>query len=819
MSDRLSHVLSLLLPFLVFRSPQRGWQQHVIAATLASAAIATCILVLHPFARTENIKPQFHGHTQVSVEQAINYALCGRYGYFYVKPRTPAQVIWASPNTPIPDFITSKYGSVSQYCEGVTVRYLNNENSPFLVYSLLMLRKGSTLSDLAFGMVAFRFVLLFASLYFLALWGLGAVPLALIGLGAAYVLDLGSADQLMSVYPGLAVMLLFTSGVVAFAASRMRWSSALLAIAIFTVVGFILGFVFNYRTTYGIAMALQLAVAIAASMLCAQKGSSAEKVRPRTSVFRYIASALCLVLGFVAFQLAFIGPLARGIPNPSYHTMWHTVVLGLANPKSELADREGIEWLDPAGLKIVQKVRPNLKIYDPSRDAYTPEAMIFKTTPEYENILRDFYFNLWRVNPYEMSSIYANKIFQLSNAMPLASSLLQNGYGWFLFVFAAAVCGLLYLAANSWLGLFVLSMTVGVALISIEQLVVIPQFTVEYQSGLLVGFVALLVMFMAYPLIYLISKEELQAGWRQSRPLLIWLLLLASLLWTAHFIPLPPQLYTFSISPLQQRNWALTKPARRTDESIAVHGVVPFAGAYAAVSPPYFIPKGARVAAAGSIRGGGLTLGLLDSNDRWATTVAIPLGRFRTFVETPADGTYRIVIANNLSGGVYANDADVREIGFAGPDAAALRASAEESAGFKINPISKTVWQLTAPAQLVGHELRVRGTPSHPSAYAAVSTPFRLPKGARVAAAGTVRQGGIMLGLLDSRDQWAVTTAISEGPFRVAIEVSVEGEYKIVIANNLSAGQAINDVEVTEVGLVELDPAALRVARPARPAP
>ena len=130
-------------------------------------------------------------------------------------------------------------------------------------------------------------------------------------------------------------------------------------------------------------------------------------------------------------------------------------------------------------------------------------------------------------------------------------------------------------------------------------------------------------------------------------------------------------------------------------QSIAVQGAVPTAGAYAAVSPPYFLAKGARVAAAGSIRRGGLALGLLDPNDQWATTVPIPVGRFRTFVEAPAEGAYRIVIANNLPSGVYANDAEIREIGFAGPNLAALRVSAEPSAGFEINPLSKTAWQLT----------------------------------------------------------------------------------------------------------------------------
>ena len=100
-------------------------------------------------------------------------------------------------------------------------------------------------------------------------------------------------------------------------------------------------------------------------------------------------------------------------------------------------------------------------------------------------------------------------------------------------------------------------------------------------------------------------------------------------------------------------------------------------------------------------------------------------------------------------------------------------------------------------------------------------TPFRLPEGARVAVAGTARAGASrLLVLLDRHDQWAVTTAIPPGPFRAAINVLVEGEYKIVIANNLSAGQAINHVEVTggAASSILILP-AMQAAPPPRAAP
>ena len=67
MSDRLSHVLFLLVSFFIYRPSQRGWRQHVVAATLASLAITACVSAFNPFARMENIEPQLHQHTKASV--------------------------------------------------------------------------------------------------------------------------------------------------------------------------------------------------------------------------------------------------------------------------------------------------------------------------------------------------------------------------------------------------------------------------------------------------------------------------------------------------------------------------------------------------------------------------------------------------------------------------------------------------------------------------------------------------------------------------------------------------------------------------------
>ena len=58
-------------------------------------------------------------------------------------------------------------------------------------------------------------------------------------------------------------------------------------------------------------------------------------------------------------------------------------------------------------------------------------------------------------------------------------------------------------------------------------------------------------------------------------------------------------------------------------------------------------------------------LGLLDSNSRWAATMSTGDGEFRTGVEAPAEGEYRVILATMVAGRNRA-DVEVREIGLVG---------------------------------------------------------------------------------------------------------------------------------------------------------
>jgi hypothetical protein len=644
----------------IFRAPQPGWQQHLLAAVMAAGAVLASVLYFGLPDRHANVPHQFHGHTKVSIDQAINFSLCGKYGYISADTWDDRlMALWAAQNEPVQTVIRRKYGSIENYCRTVDTPYTNNENSPSLIYIFLMSKGNPSISDLAFEMTLFRLILLFFCLYVLALLGLGMLPLCGIALSTVYMLGLVPGDQLMSVYPGFMVLLLFSSALVAFSVFLIRGKGVFVTTAVFAGVGLALGFVFNYRSTYGLVMAAQIVVALIIYQVFVPR------LRSEGRLAKYAGIACGLIFGFLAFQTTFIKPMERGQARQTYHTVWHTVVLGLANPPSELSEREEIEWVDGAGLKILNRLRPDLTS---GRRLSASELVIlgkYSQSDLYENTLKSYYINLWKQNANDMQNIYLNKVFNLSGTMPFASSLLSSGYAWWAFLAAAGLCALLYLSISPWLSIFMVSLSLGVALISIEQIIVMPEFSIQFQGGLATGFAALLALFLTYPLACLVlAIHRKPFNWQKRSGLLVWLSLYA-LPWAASFLPFPPALYRFPITPLGEHAWTLVEPARLTNTSIVVQGTAPSSAAYAAVSSTYQFPSGARVAAAGIVNRGGLVLGLLNSEGQWAKTAAAPRGRFRISVQVPAEGAYRVVIANNISSGTL-NDAEVTEIGLVG---------------------------------------------------------------------------------------------------------------------------------------------------------
>lgn len=268
-----------------------------------------------------------------------------------------------------------------------------------------------------------------------------------------------------------------------------------------------------------------------------------------------------------------------------------------------------------------------------------------------------------------------------------------------------------------------------------------------------------------------------------------------------------------STSQLSLLDWTLRRPARLEENRIILRGAASSGQAYVAKSPVYRLPRGGYVVVAGMVRRGGLTLGLLDEADRFANQLAVEPGTFRRFISAPVDGAYRIVIANNRSGRHASVDGRVDEVGLLDLDSAACRMRSEIT---RITPLAPDAWDAVyLPARLQADVLRIKGAPVGPTALAATSARFRFSQGMLVGASGSVHRGGIQLGLLDTRDQWAAMVLIGEGTFRNGIEAPSEGNYRIAIASDLSEGQSTADIEIREIGLVDRDAADYLVLPPA----
>ncbi|HEX3943026.1 MAG TPA: hypothetical protein VHW69_02955, partial [Rhizomicrobium sp.] len=92
------------------------------------------------------------------------------------------------------------------------------------------------------------------------------------------------------------------------------------------------------------------------------------------------------------------------------------------------------------------------------------------------------------------------------------------------------------------------------------------------------------------------------------------------------------------------------------------------------------------------------------------------------------------------------------------------KAPAEPPVG--ITDLGSGAWEtVSPPTRIEGKGLKIEGVPSIPAAYGAVSVLYHLPKGALVAASVKVKQGGIVLGLLDKRGEWATKVPIPPGVF------------------------------------------------------
>ena len=479
-----------------FWRAERPGLRHATAALFAAATVAGG-LISHPLLeQARTTKPGPDGHAIISLTEALSYVSCRKYGFLggqdpnWGPQSGRAHVDFFAPedrDIPYSQMITQEYGSIENYCSSLTPS-LNNENSTFLLDTLfLTMLPFASPASLAEADVLFRSLILGASLYVLAYSGLGLVPLIGIGWVAIAMIELIDRTHILSNYPTMSVVLLLSSVLVALLAMIIPSRRLKIVVPMSVIVGFICAFIYNLRTSYGLFVDLQIFIGLFISALWFG-------ARSRDLWRRYGLAIVGATIGFYAFQGAFIWPLESGLPegnNYPSHAMWHPIVLGLALPPNEFAAREGIRWDDQVAITLAKQVDPEATYLGPT----------------YDSALRQYYFSLWEKYPWDMLSIYWQKTFQFSHQMVehgfgilhlhfgrVAVKIIPDGFVWLGLVIGCAGLALSLFQYGPMLALSTVVLAVGTLCVSLEQIIVIPEFYPQYTGSLIIGFAALMAM-------------------------------------------------------------------------------------------------------------------------------------------------------------------------------------------------------------------------------------------------------------------------------------------------------------------------------------
>jgi hypothetical protein len=480
--ERRKQIISLgafgmkIFAWLFFRPLESGWRRHLISISIALTAVAVAALYYNMFTQIGS-REVVGGHPQTALEQALVFNFCGKYGYLSPNVNGSERFFqresWP-PDQKFSEAIVARYGEISQFCEKDFQRFLNGENSLSLLLSaLLLLPPDDSVTTLAVKLVLFECIVLFLALYFLGLFGAGLLPLFFLSMATVKLLS--AQPTVISQYPAMSLLLLFSSALLALLWPDInRRKPHVLSLA-GVGVGIVLAFVYNWRTSYGLIMAVQVIILL---FIAALKYYHQDRILRN---FGVISGAV--VIGFFVFQAALIWPLQKNIQYTySHHPIWHPIVLGLGALPNPLAEREGIKWEDSAAWQIAKRIDPSVTYLG----------------PKYDHALRSYYFELWKRYPWEMIGIYSKGIFETGRTIKfpllgrLAQIVIRNGFVWLSILLSIAIGGYFLLSLNSRLAIFTILLSAALIGVSLEGAVVMPTFTLAYQGSLAAGFEALL---------------------------------------------------------------------------------------------------------------------------------------------------------------------------------------------------------------------------------------------------------------------------------------------------------------------------------------
>jgi len=380
-------------------------------------------------------------------------------------------------SVPARKIASERAGSLQRFCETSTEPRINNENSLMWLDSWLW-RLGPDLSINALGQLlhGFRVAMVVATFASLLASGSGVAVAAISWYWALTLLqELGT--YVHHGYPFMLTMLLMTaSGYPVIA--RWGWTQSLRGAAtVASITGVWTGFAANMRTSH-----LPIYLALIILLFVFAEFSSRTPARRRRLA---IATAM-FVIGFFAFQyLAITRHLPRNLDTMARHTIFHSVVIGLGVPESELSRREGLTWSDSAGYAAAKRVDPNSGYLDQS----------------YERNLYIYYSNLWSRYPREMAQVYWTKARMAGKHMLDTFHARQDGTGWLLrellvpmdllpngvwiigvFISVAAGGAWWFRRARSELGALLTFMAIPAILLQLEATLVMSWYVPNYQA-------------------------------------------------------------------------------------------------------------------------------------------------------------------------------------------------------------------------------------------------------------------------------------------------------------------------------------------------
>ena len=451
---------------------------RVLIYTVAAALVT---VVARPDFYGTHDNPLLESYSIVSMDLAMSRAFCDVPSAVtaLVSVTTEASNQLELLDVPARQIAAERAGSLQRFCDTSTLPRINNENSLMWLDSWLWrLRPEMSINGLGQLLHGIRVAMLVATFASLLANGSGVIVAAISWYWALDLLQqLGG--YVHHGYPFMLTMLLMTASACS-VVSRCGWTQSLRgAAAVAAITGVWTGFATNMRTSH-------FPIYVSLTILLFASGEFS--YRSPSRLRRLTMAAAMFVAGFFAFQyVAITRHFPRDVDALARHTIFHSVVIGLGVPESDLSRREELTWSDAAGYAAARRVDP--------KTGYL--------TQSYETALFKYYSGLWSRYPREMVHVYWTKACtagkhmleilrsrlgrtgRLLRIVLAPMDLLPNGV-WIAFMYVAVAAGGLwrFWCARSVLGGLLAFMAIPAILLQLEATVVMSAYVINYQAYL-----------------------------------------------------------------------------------------------------------------------------------------------------------------------------------------------------------------------------------------------------------------------------------------------------------------------------------------------